>query len=250
MAGGARTRPKGVHSAGTPRRRRRGRCEDAGRPLRIVDSLLPRHQLVKKSFYKPTDCQSWQDMGGESAMEYLTVKETAQRWGVSVRTVNMHLNDGPRSRARCARSTVGSCLRTRKSPSTAAASWRRRRAARVVKRFMPIFLDDFRGRGLCRGGGAAGRRGGARRRLGGAPRFPRRGGTGDGVGGARLCQRQRRDPPVRALAARDGRLRAWRCGVSCRADFAEVEREGVGGGGRRGARPERVHPPGRQDLFS
>ena len=50
VAGGARTRPKGVHSAGTPRRRRRGRCEDAGRPLRIVDSLLPRHQLVKKSF--------------------------------------------------------------------------------------------------------------------------------------------------------------------------------------------------------
>ena len=27
-------------------------------------------------------------------MEYLTVKETAQRWGVSVRTVNMHLNAG------------------------------------------------------------------------------------------------------------------------------------------------------------
>ena len=27
-------------------------------------------------------------------MDYLTVKETAQRWGVSVRTVNMHLNAG------------------------------------------------------------------------------------------------------------------------------------------------------------
>ena len=33
-------------------------------------------------------------------MEYLTVKETAQRWGVSVRTVNMHLNAGS-WRARC-----------------------------------------------------------------------------------------------------------------------------------------------------
>ena len=27
-------------------------------------------------------------------MNYLTVKETARRWGVSVRTVNMHLNAG------------------------------------------------------------------------------------------------------------------------------------------------------------
>ena len=27
-------------------------------------------------------------------MDYSTVKETAQRWGVSVRTVNMHLNAG------------------------------------------------------------------------------------------------------------------------------------------------------------
>ena len=37
---------------------------------------------------------------------------------------------------------------------------------------------------------------------------------------------------------------------NCRADFAEVVREGEERGGRRGARPERVHPPGRQDLFS
>ena len=33
-------------------------------------------------------------MREESTMDYSTVKETAQRWGVSVRTVNMYLNAG------------------------------------------------------------------------------------------------------------------------------------------------------------
>ena len=52
-----RLKPRGHGAKRSPQGRNTGppktaRCEDAGRPLRIVDSLLPRHQLVKKLFDK------------------------------------------------------------------------------------------------------------------------------------------------------------------------------------------------------
>ncbi len=75
-------------------------------------------------------------------MEYLTVKETAQRWGVSVRTVNMHLNAG----------RVAGAVRKEHGwlvPANAQKPIDRRRKqdeappVRVVKRFMPIFSMTF-----------------------------------------------------------------------------------------------------------
>ena len=89
-------------------------------------------------------------------MDYSTVKETAQRWGVSVRTVNMYLNAG----------RVPGAVRKEHGwlvPADAQKPVDRRRKqgeappARVVKRFMPILSMSLGERGLCRGRGAAGR---------------------------------------------------------------------------------------------
>ena len=75
-------------------------------------------------------------------MDYRTVKETAQRWGVSVRTVNMYLNDGRVPGAvrkehgwlvpADAQKPVDRRCKLAEAPRT-----------RVVKRFMPIFSMTF-----------------------------------------------------------------------------------------------------------
>ena len=181
-------------------------------------------------------------------MEYLTVKETAQRWGVSVRTVNMHLNAG----------RVAGAVRKEHGwlvPANAQKPIDRRRKqdeappVRVVKRFMPIFSMTF------------------------------------GEGGFVKAVEQLEDEEERAVAwtghhyfrgeaeqamelaasvfdseSAEIRLSArWLHAmaaiglgneISCREDFAEVVREGVDAQDDAVRAPEPVHSNGREDLFS
>ena len=52
-AGGARTRPKGVRSAGTPRRRRRGRCEAPEHWVAVGGAHEGRAQCAKQAVVSP-----------------------------------------------------------------------------------------------------------------------------------------------------------------------------------------------------